>query len=484
MTKKFYIFLSSITAFRLIFAIILPVAPQEAYYWNYGRHPALSYFDHPPMAAYLIKLTTLLGVSSFTIHLAAIMMSVLMSLAIFKLTSNLFDIKTAFWTTVSINFTFIYALGGLIITPDVPMLLFWVLSMYACYEISQGNGAFWWILLGIFVGAGFISKYPMVFAGLGAFVFFISSKDRIKWFLTPWPYLSLIVAVIVALPVIIWNYQHDWASFMFQTSRRTGEMARYRPDFFFGFIGTIIGIYGIIPIPLLIAGIWNSVKEAFKEKSTAHWLIISFSLPLVLFLFPIALKSWVKMNWTVPAFIGWFMAGTYLIFKKYYTSKLLRSWGGFSLGFLIVTFFLAHILILLPSVHYGRGDYYVGWEQLSEEVSDVRAKMNDPYFICGYEYKLASELAFHLDDHPETVSNNIVGRNGLQYDYWCDPDTLVGYDAIFVYDERNSFKNPDELNNYFENVEPEGSVLIEKAGKKVTEFYIFRCLNYKGPGES
>jgi 4-amino-4-deoxy-L-arabinose transferase-like glycosyltransferase len=222
------------------------------------------------MAAYLIKLTTLFGSSAFSVHLAAILMSVLMSLAIFKLTSNLFNEKTAFWTTVSINFAFIYALGGLIITPDVPMLLFWVLSMYACYEISKSNGAFWWILLGIFVGAGFISKYPMVFAGLGAFVFFVSSRERIKWFLTPWPYLSLISAIIVALPVIIWNYQHDWSSFLFQTQRRAGEMARFRPDYFFGFIGTIIGIYGIIPIPILIAGIWNSVKDEFKEKSTAY----------------------------------------------------------------------------------------------------------------------------------------------------------------------------------------------------------------------
>jgi len=483
MNKKLYIFLSGITAFRLIYTVFLPVAPQEAYYWNYSRHPDLSYFDHPPMAAYLIKLTTLFGTSPFTVHLAAILMSVLMSMVIYKLTANLFDDKTAFWTTVSINFAFIYALGGLIITPDVPMLLFWVLSMYACFEISKGNGPFWWILLGIFVGAGFISKYPMVFAGAGALVFFVSSRERLKWFLTPWPYLSLVTAVIVALPVIIWNYQHDWSSFLFQTQRRTGEMARFRPDYFFGFVGTVIGIYGIIPIPILIAGAWNSIKEAFAEKSAAQWLIISFSLPLLIFLFPVALRSWVKMNWTVPAFIGLFMAGTYFTLLKSQSGKLIRFWGKLSLGFLILTFFLAHILILLPNIHYGRGDYYTGWDKLTDRVEEVRTGMTEPYFICGYEYKLASEMAFHLDGRPETVSNNIVGRHGLQYDYWCDPDTLIGYNAIFVYDERQNFKNPDELNKFFETVEPQGTVLIKKAGKKVTEFHIFRCLNYKGPGE-
>ena len=180
MSKKLAYFISAITIFRLLYAIILPVAPQEAYYWNYSRHPALSYFDHPPIAAYLIKLTTSLGVSNFSIHLAAIILSVLMSLAIYRLASLLFDEKVGLWSVVAINLTFIYALGGMIITPDAPMLLFWVMSMIACYQIDCDRGRIWWPLLGISLGAGFASKYTMVFAALGAFLFFISSKQRIK----------------------------------------------------------------------------------------------------------------------------------------------------------------------------------------------------------------------------------------------------------------------------------------------------------------
>jgi 4-amino-4-deoxy-L-arabinose transferase-like glycosyltransferase len=81
----------SLTLFRLIYAVFLPLAPQEAYYWNYSRHPALSYFDHPPMAAYFIKFTTLLGISQFSIHLAAIFLSIPLTIAIYQLGSILFD---------------------------------------------------------------------------------------------------------------------------------------------------------------------------------------------------------------------------------------------------------------------------------------------------------------------------------------------------------------------------------------------------------
>ena len=277
-SKKFFIFISSITAFRLIYAIFLPLAPQEAYYWNYSRHPALSYFDHPPMAAYFIKLTTLLGTSAFSIHLAAILLSIPLALALYRLATLLFDERIAFWSVVVINLTFIYALGSLIITPDNPMLLFWVLVMIACLEIDRGGPKLWWLLLGIFMGAGFVSKYPIVLAGFGTLLFFLSSSKRRRNFGTVWPYLAIVAALVVSFPVFYWNYSNHWASFAFQSSRRAGEMLRFRPDMIFAYIGTMIGIYGIIPVPLLAGGIWYSIKKAFRERLSNHILLISFSL--------------------------------------------------------------------------------------------------------------------------------------------------------------------------------------------------------------
>jgi 4-amino-4-deoxy-L-arabinose transferase-like glycosyltransferase len=481
MIKRFYIFLSAISLFRMGYALFLSAAPQEAYYWNYSRHPALSYFDHPPLAAYLIRLTTLPGVGNFTVHLSAIITSFIMSLVIYRLASLLFDETTAFWSGVAINLTFIYALGSLIITPDTPMLLFWCLAMLACLEIDRGAGKFWWILLGLFLGAGFMSKYPIIFAGTGALLFFLLSGRRIKWLGTIWPYASVLAALAAASPVVIWNYQHGWASFIFQTGRRAGEISRFRPDYFFGYIGTVIGIYGIVPIPLLFAGIWNSINKFIGGKSSSHALIVCFSLPLLVFLFPLSAVSWVKMNWTAPAFIGIFISAAAYYFYKANSSRLVRIWGKVTMIFLAVTFVLVHIIFLLPDLYLGKGDLHVGWERLAENVESVRKSVPSPYFICGYEYKTASELAFHLPDHPETVSNNILGRPGLQYDFWCDPDTLLGYNAILIYDKRNAIKTPSEITRRFEKVEYDSAVKIEKGGKEVTEFYILRCYNYRGP---
>jgi hypothetical protein len=464
----------------LIYAVFLPVAPQEAYYWNYSRHPALSYFDHPPLAAYMIKLTTLFGDSNFSIHLAAIMLSVLLSLAVYRLATMLFDSTVAFWSVVCINLTFIYALGSLIITPDVPMLLFWVLFMIACYRAATDGGYGWWLLLGIFAGAGFLGKYTMGFALLGATIFFLSSRNRIRLFATAGPYVALIAAFFVVLPVLYWNYQNGWVSFLFQSSRRVGEMTEFRPDFFFGFLATVIGIYGIVPIPLLFSGAVNSLRETFGRRNQAHTLLLSFSLPLMIFLVPIATRSWVKMNWTAPAFIGFFVASA-AYWRRYSGSRTgVRFWGKFSVIFLTVSFVAVHIVFVLPGLFYGQGDYSVGWKELASRIDSIKMELPEPYFICGYEYKTASLLAFHLDGRPETVSNNVVGRKGLQYDFWCDPDTLIGYNAIFVYDDRNVFKKPERLSTLFESVAPAETMTIKKGGKMITDFHIFRCFGYKG----
>ena len=480
MNKKFYLFLSVITAARLAYAALLPLAPQEAYYWNYSRHLALSYFDHPPMAAYFIKLTTLLGTSAFSIHLAAIALSVILTMAIYRLAALLFDEWVGFWSAIVINIVFIYALGALIITPDNPMLLFWVLSMIACVQISRGGGWSWWILLGIFLGAGFDSKYPIVFAGLGALLFFLSSRERRRWFATSWPYVSLIVAFIVTLPVIYWNYTHDWASFAFQTSRRTGEMTRVRWDYFFGYIGTVLGIYGVAPFPLLFAGTRYSLKRF--AGSANHMLIVVFSLPMLLFLTVAALRSWVKMNWTAPAFIILFIAAVAYYRDNASAHRWVQIWGKVCIVFLLAVFLVIHLLVPLPNFYFGRGDYFAGWSELAAEVEKVRPQMPAPYFIIGSEYKISSELAFHLDGKPETVGNNVLGIHALQYDYWARTDTLVGRDAIYVSDCQNCDEYISALKNSFTRVTDPEIVTAEKGGKKLRNYYIYRCYDYIGKG--
>jgi dolichol-phosphate mannosyltransferase len=207
-------------------------APQEAYYWNYSQHPALSYFDHPPMTAYLIRFFTLIfGDNAFGIHFTAIFISVILSIVLFHFIAGLYDKRIAFYTVLASSTAFIFALGSIIITPDGPLLLFWLLFMMAFYRAISQNDLKWWLISGVFLGAAMTSKYTAAFAGLGAAIYLFISPERRKHFSTIGPYLMIFTAFIVFLPVIIWNSQNDWASFRFQSSRRAAEAVRFRFDY-------------------------------------------------------------------------------------------------------------------------------------------------------------------------------------------------------------------------------------------------------------
>ena len=49
------------TLFNIVSNGFIPFYSDETYYWTWSKKLALSYFDHPPMVAYLIKATTLFG---------------------------------------------------------------------------------------------------------------------------------------------------------------------------------------------------------------------------------------------------------------------------------------------------------------------------------------------------------------------------------------------------------------------------------------
>src|SRR5437764_11809052 len=41
-------------ALKLCFDVLVQPLGDEAYYWLWGQHPALSYFDHPPLHAWAL----------------------------------------------------------------------------------------------------------------------------------------------------------------------------------------------------------------------------------------------------------------------------------------------------------------------------------------------------------------------------------------------------------------------------------------------
>ena len=495
------------TIFRLIYINILNLAPQEAYYWNYSRHLALSYLDHPPMLAYLIFLFTHLGSQSeFFVRVGCVLVSSVLTCLTYLIGKLLFDPKAGFFSALLLNSILIFSLGAIIATPDTPMIFFWVLSFYFFSKLILTQKKKWWYLWGMSTGLGLLSKYTAVFIIFSVFLYLVFSKQNRRWLLSKEPYLALILAILIFSPVIIWNAQNNWISFLFQSSRRATELGSFSAWHFFGYLGSQIGVISPLIYFSLIYAIIKSGIMGFKRKTIAtlpphlfplpkgerkcdqleknekFLLCFFWSFPIILFFTLVATKYWVKMNWVSAGYFSASISLVALFFQlKEKGKKWVKAWGISALIVSLIFVLIAHILPLMKVVPVSSSlDTVTGWKELAQRVEWEKSKMREGTMVVGYGYKVPSEIAFYTS--LETYSNNIVGQNGLQFDFWSSPKDFLGKDAIFVYDQRERYKNPENLKNFFAAVEEEEPLKIYRGGKVLTTFHIFKCYEYKGSG--
>ena len=311
--NNFYKFIGIIFIAKLFYLLLIPITPQEAYYWYYSQNPDQSYFDHPPMAAYSIWLgTTIFENNIFGVKFMAVVWYFLTSLLLYKTVyrfSGHFLKETnkyslAFLTVILYNLTLFAHIYSITIVPDTPLIFFWMLVIYALQERIITENKNWWLLAGFGLGLGLISKYTAIVIIGSIFFFFLFSKKYRKELLTPYPYLAVVIAFALFSPVIYWNAARGWASFLFQSTERAGEVRSLRITYILQLFSSQL----FMLTPLLFVYLFKSFTKTVKNLKeyealqlffwTAFVIIIGFTL--------VSLTSLVKMKHSsAPPYSFW-----------------------------------------------------------------------------------------------------------------------------------------------------------------------------------
>lgn len=478
--KIFICLLLALTLFRLYILPLFNLVPQEAYYWLYIQRPALSYFDHPPICSYTIGLFTFLfGNNEFGVRFGMVLYSIGTSIFIFLLgwkVSN--STKFALLSVVFLNLTIFFNLHSIVATPDSPLLFFWSGAMYFYFKaIHEGGRIIDWISAGIFSGLALSSKYTGSFIFLSVFVYLFLSK---KWkTIFSWEFwLSVVVALVVFTPVIIWNFKNGWASFLFQTSARAKGARNFGFNYFFQLIAS--QIFELTPLFFVLLWIIliKHIKN-FKNLSKEYIYLFCFSFPIVLFFFSVSFTSLVKMNWILPGYLSFIILAVEYFSNLQKKRKKILFFGGISTstGLIITTL----MIILFPIFPIQKGDTWTGWKELAFRVVQLKEEMekDKPCFIFSNEYKIPAELAFYTPFKEMILAENVYGQPALQFDFWFDVHKFSGWNGLFIYSDYNPFGKIELLKKYFEKVEFFEEFGIIKKDKVFRRFYIFKCFNYQ-----
>lgn len=483
--KNLTYFLLITSIIKLIFIALIPITPQEAYYWYYSKNPDFSYFDHPPMAAYSILLgTTLWGDNSFGVKFMAVVWSVATQLLLFATAKRFFSIsenpdKTeskAFLVVLIYNITIFANLYSTTVVPDTPLLFFWLLCIYSIQEYFTTHQNKFWILAGIALGLGMLSKYSMVLITIAILLVFVFTKEYRKEFKNIHVYLAVIISIVIFLPVIYWNFKHEWASFLFQTVERAEKTKPFTLKYFFQLIGSQLFMLAPFVFWITLRLLAKSIS-IWKSSLASRLLLSAFLVPILLFTY-VSFKSLVKMNWLLPAYLP------AIILFVHFGFEIKRWLRNALITFSIVLVLIGYLVLIIPNFPLGEGNTWSGWKETSQKVYELQQKFggNDKVFIFGNSYKSASMLKFYLPDNQNTFAENIFGRNALQFDYWRKPDSVIGKDALYVFDNRKEYKSfLSEVEKHFDKIELIKELRFKFFDKTTRIIKVYLCKNYHGP---
>jgi 4-amino-4-deoxy-L-arabinose transferase-like glycosyltransferase len=467
--------LAGLALFHAGYSGLLALSPQEAYYWEWSRRLAPSYFDHPPLAAWTIRAATaLLGDSERAIRAAAGLHALVFALFFWRAARRMFGARAAVGALAGGLALPLFSLGQVVVTPDGPLLSGWAMALYFTVRALDEERGPWLLGAGAAAGWAMLGKYtgalllPQILAAL-----LLDARGR-RLLRGPWPWIGAVLALALFSPVIAWNAERGWASFAFQTGSRVAR-SHFRPTL----VGRYVGLQAALVTPVVIVLLGDAIAAAVRRRAEAPWrLCVLFSAPLLLFATAVSPFHWVKGNWVAAAYPTAVAAGAALALER-------RGWrlraglAGLSLAALATVYL--HLVPLVPALPFpARDEGSAGWRALAARAEAERAALPADAFVAGCNYKVSAELAYYLPGRPRTWSGEIAGDHGLQYRYWLDPAALAGRDGLVVRDRREK-RTCERLAEACGSLEPLEPLTVWRGEAKVTTFDLWRCRSYAGP---
>ncbi|MGC6418565.1 MAG: ArnT family glycosyltransferase [Bradymonadia bacterium] len=258
----------SLIATQWILAARLPIVADEAYYASWATNPALGYFDHPPMIAWLLAIAPIRAVSIFCFLAGA---------GFLYRAARVVCGGAAHWTLLLLVGCPLGLVGGVIATPDGPLFLFWGMVLFGVE--TRRN---WLLCIGV---AGCVLSKASVLIVLPGLWWYLDRRQR----------LVVLYGLLLCLPHLIWSLEHDWAPYAYQGSRTfTGF---HTPEF----LGGQLAFAGPTLMLLAHAG-------ARTEVATARRAFIGLVLPSLGAFLAVSMLMRVEANWPL---LAWASAAVY-----------------------------------------------------------------------------------------------------------------------------------------------------------------------------
>jgi dolichol-phosphate mannosyltransferase len=318
-----------------------------------------------------------------------------------------------------------------------------------------------------------------------------------RWWRRPEPYVGALIALCIFSPVVIWNAQHDFASFAFQTSRRLAEKPQFALHKLIGSIMVLITPTGLLAAAALLLPRGAAADGDPQGIRRRRLFGLALIFPLAVFA-AFSLRHEVKLDWTGATWTAALPAMAFAMMQsgrdsRGFTQWIRAAWTPTILVFLLIyAAGLQYLVLGLPGVGYDKHieAIPVGWRDLSTHIIETadayRKDTGSDVLIVGMDrYAIASELAFYgAAQKPAglaTASSNLFGGMGLMYSQWMPANAQAGRNLLLVAWTPGELEDPyiaarvQRLGPIEDDVLMRDGVLIRHYYHRLAFNYLFRA---------
>lgn len=466
-----WLVLLGVTAYRawVVATNGLNLYVDEAQYWYWAQDLAWGYYSKPPMIAAIIAATTsVCGDGEFCIRLGSLLLYPLSAWLLFLVGRKLFNPQVGWWAAVLFITLPAVSLSSTLISTDVALFFFWVLALYAFVFALDSDSWDDWLLLGVALGLGMLSKYTMGIFLVSALVYVLVAR---RWDLLrnakAWSAVG--VMCLLFLPNLWWNWLHGFPTFQHTADIAQGAQGLLHWDELGEFLGGQLGVFGVVLFPLLL---WLAFRVPLPHKA----FLLSFTLPFLVVISLQALFGRANANWAAPTYV----AGTVLV-----AGWLLSTPWNRGKQVLLAVGLLANLGLGLLVYHPAPVNQWLqtdvqkrlkGWDSIGEQYLAIQRQYPDALLLSDSREVLSMLAYYARPVGLRGVSWNPQQQMRHHYDLVTTMEDKQGRDFLWV----GAGALPATLPAQFQAVQPLGELRAEVHPKWRLAYDVYLLQGFRG----
>lgn len=432
--------IAALTVMRLIYAGVIDLRTDEAYYWTWSKESALSFLDHPPMIAWFIRFgTAIFGDTNLGVRFAGIVAMLITQLLLADIVRRVtHDLRAIVIAVLMPEAALYYGLLMAKVSPDVALIPFAAAMVWSLVRLHESSDARWWLAAGAFAGLALLSKLTAVMLLPAVAAFMLVPAWRRRWLVSPYPWVAALIAMIVFSPVLIWNSQHDWASFRFQLVRATATH-----EFSFrtvgDYIGLQFGLVGFVLLPVVLSGVALTAWRGYRRGDAVAILLSTAVIVPLGYFFWKSLSLRIGDTWPMFIWPAGFAAASIniaMLPREGWPAWMVQStvrWARIAIASGIPFVFAVFLYyVVAPWNFIGRADPIGGEAGYRQVVERAQAQLQatGASWIATTDYRTYAMLRWFFNDRLPVIQINERGR----FEGFRDPgmNAISGRTGLYV----------------------------------------------------